>query len=224
MCGEVWLPALDPTIGSEITNTRPCVVISPQGMNAHLRTILVAPMTTGSRRRGLSRSAHVQRDQGTKGLVLLDQIRTIDKTRMVKRLGKVTGKTQELLLCEAAHARFDRALLVARWNNDRERGQLFIGLAAYQRDLEPRCRVYRRASREGERDERRRTNECSEHHVGFDEADSGCGTPTASSARLKFPCTRLPPQLNAQPSRLTERELESEKYFSSSPFIHYQTC
>ncbi len=90
MRGEVWLAALDPTIGSEIKKTRPCVVISPDEMNAHLRTVLVAPMTTGSR----SANFRVPLTfEGSKGLVLLDQTRTLDKTRLVKRLGKVTART-----------------------------------------------------------------------------------------------------------------------------------
>lgn len=93
--GEVWLAALDPTVGSEIKKTRPCVVISPQEMNAHLRTVIVAPMTTGNRYAGFRIPLTFE---GTKGLVLLDQMRTLDKARLVKRLGKVTGKTLEATL------------------------------------------------------------------------------------------------------------------------------
>lgn len=93
--GEVWLAALDPTIGSEIEKIRPCVVVSPPEMNAYLRTIIVAPMTTGSRN---ARFRVPFSFEGTKGLVLLDQIRTLDKTRLVKRLGKVSSKTLEAAL------------------------------------------------------------------------------------------------------------------------------
>jgi mRNA interferase MazF len=87
--GEVWLAALDPTVGSEIQKTRPCVVISPPEMHDYLRTVVVAPMTTGSKpapfRVALTFS-------GKKGLILLDQIRTLDKVRLVSRLGAVSPK------------------------------------------------------------------------------------------------------------------------------------
>lgn len=88
--GEIWLAELDPTIGSEIQKTRPCVVISPDEMNAHLRTVIVAPMTTGSR------SAHFRIPltfQGKQGLIVLDQIRTLDRARLVKRLGVLRPPT-----------------------------------------------------------------------------------------------------------------------------------
>ncbi len=88
--GEIWLAQLDPTIGSEVRKTRPCVVISPNEMNAHLRTVVVAPMTTGSRpasfRIGLT-------FKGKQGLILLDQIRTLDRARLVKRLGTLRPNT-----------------------------------------------------------------------------------------------------------------------------------
>ena len=87
--GEIWLVKLDPTVGSEIRKTRPCVVLSPPEMHDHLRTVLVAPMTTAGReapfRIGVSHS-------GRKGLILLDQVRAVDKTRLVKRLGAVSPK------------------------------------------------------------------------------------------------------------------------------------
>ena len=79
--GEIWLAQLDPTVGSEIQKTRPCVVISPDEMNAHLRTVVVAPMTTRSR------PAHFRIPltfQGKPGLIVLDQIRTLDRARLVK--------------------------------------------------------------------------------------------------------------------------------------------
>jgi len=87
--GEIWLVNLDPTIGSEIRKMRPCLVVSPSDMHDHLRTVIVAPMTTKSHpapfRIGV---AHA----GRKGLVLLDQIRAVDKARLVKKLGGVSAK------------------------------------------------------------------------------------------------------------------------------------
>src|SRR5271156_5559642 len=84
--GDVWLAALDPTVGSEIQKTRPCVVISPPEMHDHLRTAIVAPMTTGNR---LAPFRIELRHGGKDGLILLDQIRAVDKTRLVKRSGAV---------------------------------------------------------------------------------------------------------------------------------------
>ena len=81
---------LDPTVGSEIRTARPCVVVSPSEMHDHLRTALVAPMTTAGReapfRIGINHG-------GRKGLILLDQIRAVDQTRLAKKLGAVTAKT-----------------------------------------------------------------------------------------------------------------------------------
>ena len=88
--GEVWLAALDPTQGSEIQKTRPCVIISPAEMNDHLRTVVVAPMTTGARPAPFRIPL---RFQGKDGLVLLDQIRTLDKSRLLRRLGAMNGTT-----------------------------------------------------------------------------------------------------------------------------------
>ncbi|HEV2607823.1 MAG TPA: type II toxin-antitoxin system PemK/MazF family toxin [Xanthomonadaceae bacterium] len=82
--GEIWLVALDPTLGSEIRKTRPCIVVSPPEMHDYLRTVIVAPMTTGSHPAPFRIPIQFQ---GKNGLVLLDQIRTLDKTRLVKRLG-----------------------------------------------------------------------------------------------------------------------------------------
>lgn len=93
--GEVWLAALDPTIGSEIQKTRPCVVVSPNEMNAHLRTAIVAPMTTGSRPAPFRVPVTFK---GKEGLILPDQMRTLDKTRLVKRLGRVDAGTVRALL------------------------------------------------------------------------------------------------------------------------------
>lgn len=88
--GEIWLAQLDPTVGSEIRKTRPCVVISPLEMNEHLRTVIVAPMTTGSRP---ARFRIPVTFQGKQGLIVLDQIRTLDRTRLVKRMGALRPTT-----------------------------------------------------------------------------------------------------------------------------------
>lgn len=85
--GEVWLAALDPTVGSEIRKTRPCLIVSPPEMHDFLRTVIVAPMTTA----GTSAPFRVPlRFAGKSGLVLLDQIRNLDKRRLVKRMGAVS--------------------------------------------------------------------------------------------------------------------------------------
>lgn len=88
--GEIWLVNLDPTVGSEIRKTRPCVVVSPAEMHDHLRTVIVAPMTTKGRpapfRIGLTHT-------GRKGLVLLDQLRAVDKTRLAKKMGAISERT-----------------------------------------------------------------------------------------------------------------------------------
>ena len=84
--GDIWLAQLDPTVGSEIQKTRPCVVISPVEMNAHLRTVIVAPMTTGSKP---ARFRIPLTFQGKQGLILLDQVRTVDRARLVKRMGSL---------------------------------------------------------------------------------------------------------------------------------------
>jgi mRNA interferase MazF len=86
--GEVWLVALDPTVGSEIQKTRPCVVVSPPELHDHLRTVIVAPMTTSGKPAPFRVPLTFQRQ---KGLVLLDQIRTVDKVRLVKKAGTVSG-------------------------------------------------------------------------------------------------------------------------------------
>ena len=93
--GDVWLINLDPTVGSEIQKTRPCVVISPPELHDHLRTVIVAPMTTKSRPAPYRVSVVFSQK---KGLVLLDQIRTIDKTRLVKKLGAVPASTLSVTL------------------------------------------------------------------------------------------------------------------------------
>ena len=91
--GEIWLAQLDPTVGSEIQKTRPCVVVSPDEMNAHLRTVIVAPMTTGSHPAGFRIPLTFQ---GKQGLIVLDQIRALDRVRLVKRLGALRPQTLAL--------------------------------------------------------------------------------------------------------------------------------
>ena len=88
--GDIWLAQLDPTVGSKIQKTRPCVVISPDEMNAHLRTVIVAPMVTGSMP---ARFRIPLTFQGKQGLIVLDLIRTLDKARLVKRLGALRSAT-----------------------------------------------------------------------------------------------------------------------------------
>ncbi len=88
--GDIWLTQLDHTVGSEIQKTRPCVVVSPDDMNAHLRTVIVAPMTTGS---WPARFRVALTFQGKKGLIVLDQIRTLDRVRLVQRLGALRPAT-----------------------------------------------------------------------------------------------------------------------------------
>jgi len=93
--GDIWLIQLDPTLGSEIRKTRPCVVISPPEMHDHLRTAIVAPMTTGSHAAPFRIPL---RHAGKSGLILLDQIRTIDKVRLVKRSGALSADTLKATL------------------------------------------------------------------------------------------------------------------------------
>ena len=84
--GEVWLAALNPTVGSEIQKTRPCVILSPPEMNEWLHTVIAAPMTTGSRPAPSRIPVHFQ---GKTGLILLEQIRTLDKRRLIRRLSAI---------------------------------------------------------------------------------------------------------------------------------------
>ena len=88
--GEIWLVALDPAVGSEIKKSRPCVIVSPPELNEHLRTLIVAPMTSKS----VPAPFRVPVTHAAKkGLIVLDQIRTVDKIRLVKRVGMVNTKT-----------------------------------------------------------------------------------------------------------------------------------
>ena len=93
--GDIWLVNLDPTMGSEIQKSRPCVVVSPAELNDTLRTVIVAPMTS----KGFAAPFRVPVSHaGTKGQIVLDQLRTVDKLRLVKKLGAVTAKTLSTVL------------------------------------------------------------------------------------------------------------------------------
>jgi mRNA interferase MazF len=99
---DIWLVDLNPTKGREINKTRPCVVISPNEMSA-LSTVLMAPMTT----KGFEFPCRIAcRFKGKKGLILLDQIRAIDKSRLVKKLGIVSSTTR-LKLCSGLQEMFE---------------------------------------------------------------------------------------------------------------------
>jgi mRNA interferase MazF len=88
---EVFLINLDPTVGSEIQKTRPCLVISPDEMNRHIRTVIVAPMTSAGKDYPTRVPCEFQRK---KGQIVLDQIRTIDKSRLIRRIGTVDPQVQ----------------------------------------------------------------------------------------------------------------------------------
>jgi mRNA interferase MazF len=92
---EVYLVNLDPTIGNEIQKTRPCLVISPDEMNQHMTTVIVAPMTTSKRDYPTRIRCRFQQKTGQ---IVLDQIRTVDKARLVKRLGQITPNEQRSVL------------------------------------------------------------------------------------------------------------------------------
>ena len=87
---EVYLINLDPTVGSEIQKTRPCLVISPDEMNAHIKTIVVAPLTTTSRNYPTRIAVSIG---GKKGWIVIDQIRTIDRARLQNKIGTVAAQT-----------------------------------------------------------------------------------------------------------------------------------
>jgi mRNA interferase MazF len=96
---DVYLVNLDPTVGSEIRKSRPCLVISPDEMNRYIATVIAAPMTTKSR----DYPSRVQCTfKGKDGQVVLDQIRTIDKSRLVQKLGRIDKQTQEEVLAVLA--------------------------------------------------------------------------------------------------------------------------
>jgi mRNA interferase MazF len=86
---------LDPTLGSEIRKTRPCVIVSPDDLNAHLHTVIVAPMTTSGKAYPFRIACRFQRRSG---FVALDQLRTVDNERLLQRLGKLSAETVEDVL------------------------------------------------------------------------------------------------------------------------------
>lgn len=89
---EVWLITLDPTQGAEIQKTRPCLVVSPDEMNQHLQTVMVAPMTTVTRPYPTRVPV---RFQGKRGQVALDQLRAVDRQRLVRKLGGISAGTAQ---------------------------------------------------------------------------------------------------------------------------------
>jgi mRNA interferase MazF len=92
---DVYLVNLDPTIGSEIRKSRPCLIVSPDEMNRHIATVIVAPMTT----KGKDYPTRVPCNfKGKDGQVVIDQISTIDKSRLVQKLGRIDKQTQEAVL------------------------------------------------------------------------------------------------------------------------------
>lgn len=93
--GEVYLVALDPSRGREIRKTRPCAVVSPDELNDHLQTVLVAPMTTGGHPYPFRIPCRFRRRDG---YVVLDQLRAVDTGRLVQRLGKLSAGTQRTVL------------------------------------------------------------------------------------------------------------------------------
>jgi mRNA interferase MazF len=89
---EVWLVSLDPTQGVEIQKTRPCLIVSPDEMNQHLRTVIIAPMTTVVR----AYPTRVPiRFQGKHGQVVLDQLRAVDRQRLLRKLGRAAASTAQ---------------------------------------------------------------------------------------------------------------------------------
>jgi mRNA interferase MazF len=93
--GEIWIVKLDPTVGSEIRKTRPCVIVSPPEIHDHLRTAIIAPLTS----KGFSAPYRVPvRLGGKDGIILLDQMRAIDKSRLTKRVGALTPSTLSAVL------------------------------------------------------------------------------------------------------------------------------
>lgn len=92
---EVHLISLDPTKGSEIRKTRPCLVISPDEMNKHIRTVIIAPMTSTIKNYPTRVTTTFQ---GKKGQIVLDQIRTVDKSRLINKLGTISSTAEEKVL------------------------------------------------------------------------------------------------------------------------------
>jgi mRNA interferase MazF len=93
--GDVFLVSLDPTRGGVIQKTRPCVIVSPDELNAYLRTFIIAPLTTGGHPCPFRVSC---RFEGRVGYIVLDQIRAVDRDRLVRRLGKISSSTMGRVL------------------------------------------------------------------------------------------------------------------------------
>lgn len=96
---DVFLISLNPTRGTEIRKTRPCLVVSPDEMNDHISTVIVAPMTSKGRKFPTRVTCTFR---GVQGQIVLDQIRTVDKTRLLKKLGRVSAATQDRVLASLA--------------------------------------------------------------------------------------------------------------------------
>jgi len=96
---DVYLVNLDPTVGSEIQKTRPCVVVSPNELNRHIATVIIAPMTTQGREYPTRVPCHFQ---GKEGHVVLNQLRTVDKVRLVKHLRRLDASEQQVVLAALA--------------------------------------------------------------------------------------------------------------------------
>jgi mRNA interferase MazF len=92
---DAFLVSLDPAVGSEIPKTRPCLIVSPDEMNRHIRTVIIAPMTTKRRAYPTRVPCTVE---GKQGEVVLDQLRAVDKRRLLRRLGRIDEPTQEAVL------------------------------------------------------------------------------------------------------------------------------
>ena len=96
---DVYLVLLDPTVGSEIQKTRPCLVVSPDEMNHHIATVIVAPMTS----KGRPYPSRIPcRFEGVDGQIVLDQLRTVDKQRLARRLGRLSAEAQDAVLAALA--------------------------------------------------------------------------------------------------------------------------
>ncbi|HFQ94487.1 MAG TPA: type II toxin-antitoxin system PemK/MazF family toxin [Anaerolineae bacterium] len=96
---DVFLVNLDPTVGHEIKKTRPCLIISPDEMNQYISTVIIAPMTTKGRSYPTRVSCYFQ---GKSGQIILDQMRTVDKSRLVRRLGRISELEQTAVLAVLA--------------------------------------------------------------------------------------------------------------------------
>ena len=88
---DVYLISLDPTVGAEIQKTRPCLILSPDEMNRHIKTVIVAPMTSTAKEYPTRVTFTFRKKQGQ---IVLDQIKTIDKSRLIRKLGSIDSKTQ----------------------------------------------------------------------------------------------------------------------------------